>query len=629
MKNNNDLNNFSNNSVPVSKWQKFKYFLKTKILNKTVGFSILGIATIAGVSGAVVYKYTKEKFKPVFYNYQSYMDPKIVESIGRKFEYKQFGTIDEFTKAVLTHKTAGGIGNDGQAAKLIINDYTGQSKLRKFSIKDFKTIFGANWDDSKNIADNLKVILTPVVFEHLLSYDQYFKDIPIFENGKPKLKANGEQFYNKDYDNEEDKIHLYNYFIPYFAQDMVLAYNPLKLQKYKDIYTSINHEVPEDEQELISYNKEYSKAVAPYFETLTKELEREINNKLYNVVNNNEIKNDWENQLSNIPMINALQIVRHPYGKDKETDSFQYFEYTDAVRDNMIYGSSYHLDPELKRHVPKPTGDALIHEKTSETNKEIITPIYKDLIDQFLSLFKDGTGFKLTDTNHVRTNGDGLELLNTLIDPHKKTNVGIIYNGDALDAFFSRDNISNSAVPDGAIRFIRPSVNLLLVDGLVIANDTDEEIANEIINTSKDTFFGGLDNNKTNWTVENVTKAFDDASSDNYMLAFKNFGSYINFDYVKYTPAFKLVYDYVLENEFNNPLIPSDDPKYKKINEYEKKYAQHLFEITNKYTIGHKSEDIYEGWHEITYNVKHIAISPVNQKTQTEINTYYQKQTKA
>ncbi|WP_406617261.1 hypothetical protein [Mycoplasmopsis adleri] len=629
-----------------TKWQKFKYFMKTKVFTKTVGFSVLGVAAVAGVSAALIYKYTKEKFRPVFYNYQSYMDDWIVNRLGKDFEFKQFGTINEFTKAILTHKTAGGIGNDAQAAKLIINDYTGTSKLRRFTNKDFKNIFGENWDESKSVQANLKNILTDVVFNHLASYDEYFDDIPILDkNGEQKLKADGKPFFNKDYATDDpNKIHLYNYFIPYFAQDMVIAYNPLKLKKYNDMYKSVNMDEPSEpsedatqeeknqyDKDLTAYNLAYSKAVEKFFFNVTKDLETKINKDLKTIYDST--KDSQLAQLKNtIPMINALETLRNPYGKNNDTDAFQYYEYTDAVRDNMIYGSSYRWDATLKKHVPQPTGGAIIKETTSVTGKEITTPIYKTLIDQFLALFKDGTGYALNNTAHVRTSGNGLDLLNTLIDPTKITNVGIIYNGDALDAFYSRDNITNSDVPDGSIRFIRPSVNLLLVDGLVISEDTTDEVVNTIIESSKDTFLGGLNKPVAQWTEANVSKATFNAangSKEQQIEAYKAFGSMLNYDYVKYTPAFKLVYDYALNNTFNNPIIPSDDPKFTELNDYLKKYVQNLYEIKSSYTIGHRSTDLFKDWSEITYNVNHVAISPVNQKTQTQINTYYEQQLKA
>nr|WP_307915983.1 hypothetical protein [Mycoplasmopsis bovis] len=43
-------------------------------------------------------------------------------------------------------------------------------------------------------------------------------------------------------------------------------------------------------------------------------------------------------------MSEALKLLRNPYGAKSEQDAFKYYQYTNAVRDNMIYGSSYRLE---------------------------------------------------------------------------------------------------------------------------------------------------------------------------------------------------------------------------------------------------------------------------------------------
>ncbi|MGV2393807.1 UNVERIFIED_CONTAM: hypothetical protein O8I53_13175 [Campylobacter lari] len=253
---------------------------------------------------------------------------------------------------------------------------------------------------------------------------------------------------------------------------MVIAYNPLKLEKYKKTYkyadgqkTAPNFDDPNVGQDS------YFDAVKPFFAAVHNDLETKINKALYQLYSQTP-END-----RNIQMIDILKIIRN--------EGFEYYEYTDAVRDNMIYGSSYRLNTETKQREPQPTGDA-----TSDTDGK--KPLYESLIDQFIDLFYEGTGYSLKNTKHVRTNGDGQELLNTLIDPTKTTNVGILYNGDALDAFISRDNVDGSKVPDGTVKFIRPSTNILLVDGLVVTNDVTQDIMDEIINTAQESFFGGL-----------------------------------------------------------------------------------------------------------------------------------------
>ncbi|MGV2393808.1 UNVERIFIED_CONTAM: hypothetical protein O8I53_13180 [Campylobacter lari] len=127
----------------MKKESKLKYFFKTKIFTKTFGISAFALGGIALVSGAIAYK-AHHKFKPVFYNYQSYLDKNIEERLNQSFDFKEFDTINEFTKAILTHKTIAGIGSDSQAANLIIGVDGSGSKLRRYKTEEFKKIFGAN-----------------------------------------------------------------------------------------------------------------------------------------------------------------------------------------------------------------------------------------------------------------------------------------------------------------------------------------------------------------------------------------------------------------------------------------------------------------------------------------------------
>ncbi len=70
-------------------------------------------------------------------------------------------------------------------------------------------------------------------------------------------------------------------------------------------------------------------------------------------------------------MSEALKLLRNPYGAKSEQDAFKYYQYTNAVRDNMIYGSSYRLDTKTGKRVSQPTGEAVLTEETNITNKKI------------------------------------------------------------------------------------------------------------------------------------------------------------------------------------------------------------------------------------------------------------------
>lgn len=574
---------------------KFNKFIKT------VAVPVVSVAAIASVAGLIVYK-TTNKFKPVFFNYQSYIDPKIQERLNQDFEYKEFGTINEFTRAILTHKSVAGIGSDAQAARLVKGGDGFGSRLRKFTQKDFKNMFGENWDTSLTTEENLQNLLTPTVFNHLKSYDNYLKDSPEYdENGNPLKDENGKII--------TVQKHLYEYFIPYFQQDMVIAYNPLKLEKYAKTYKydyNSNESFDETLEQSVQ-NENYSNAVRPFFDAMHKEIETNVNKALYEAFSKSKDET--------ISMLDALQIIKN--------QGLEYFEYTDAVRDNMIYGSSYTLNSETNEIESQPTGEA-------RSDKDDTKPLYERLIQQFVDLFKRGTSFDITNTKHVRTSGNGQDLLNTLIDPTKNTNVGIIYNGDALDALISRDNVEGSKVPDGTVKFIRPSVNILLIDGLVITNDASDEVVEQVITSAKESYMGGLDKSKDKWNQDNVDNIVSkNNDTEGYTSeVYSAYGSYLNFDYVRYTPAFNLVFDYAYNHAFNDPLDEKADQYF---NDYLVNYQRNLFSIKDKYTIGHKydsnnPEDTYfKEWKEITYNVKHVAISPVDQTTQALINAYYDK----
>lgn len=573
-------------------------FLKNKVFTKRVGFSLFGVGLVAATTAVIVYKATKEKYKPVFYNFQSYLDKDMVEKLNESFEYKNFSMVEEFSKALITNKATAGISSDAQAAKLIINEHEKSPKLRKFKRIEFKELWGENWDDSKTTLDNLKVIYTAPVIEHLLKYDVYFEDLVIYDKDGNPVKKDGKVLKNIDLPFEE-RIHLYDYFIPYYVQDMVVAYNPLKLKSYK---------------------RELKKnGASGYFKKAHNEFEHQINKRLY------EVFNDPHND-NKITIIDSLRSVSWPYGIDnKENDRFEHYSFTNSVRDVMIYGSSYRFNTETGRYESQLSGDAVIKEQGTITGTQLETPIYKDLIDQFINLFEHGSGYKIDDTAHVKTSGDGQELLNDLVDPEKATGVGIIYNGDALDAYYSEDNISDTSIPEGVIRYIRPSANLLLLDGLVISSDADDETVSKIINTAKTSYFGGLNKTKDHWTKEKLEYSFENDPIDK---ALEKYGAYKNFEYIMYTPAQQILYDYVLENEFEESVRVDASEE---IQNYEKDYLKNLFIIKSgneRYKIGHKNTTAFEGWNEIEYFVEHIAISPVNHKVETEINTYYYKRMK-
>lgn len=509
-----------------AKNNKFKTFLKTKILTKTFGISALAVVAAAALVGTLSYKYSnKNNFKPSFYNYQSYIDPDAKAKINENFNFKEFDEIQHFTKAILTNKAAAGIGNDSQAVQLIR-----EGKLRKI---DYVKMFG---DPKFSDRNEVLKLLTETVKNHVESYNKYLTK---------------DQCTNADGSQATEDRHLIDYFAPYFSQDMVVAYNPAKVLNLK------------------KDDPEYQNKINAHQQAMQ-----------------NHLINEIENNKGEFRLIDILKTLK--------ANKYEYWEATNAVRDNMIYGSAYIYDANKGFVDDHATGKGTSKDKPNW---------YKEHIDHFVELFNDGTGYSVRDTKHVNFNGDGQFLLNNLIDPTSNTCAGLIYNGDAVDAYFSEDNYDT--VPQSTIRFLRPKVNLLLVDGLVISENTSDYFTDLIYKTAHESYFGGVE--KDNWINgpkwNNTTEEWDNT---------EGYESFTTFDFVGYTPAWKSQYEFVKNNYFVDDAYPQYIASLYEINK-----EQTIFDVDNKTPLTKK------------YDVKHFPIEPESKQTMAEIKVYYDTKLKS
>lgn len=524
---------------------------KTKNILKKSAIALGAIGALSAVSVAIALK-AKKPFKPTFYNYKSYMSDTGREILSSNYDFKEFDTLNEFTKAILTRKALGGIGSDAQAVQLIRRDKLKEIDYLKVFIKDQKN--RPNWAkdaqgknlpyeqyrDKKEYREFQKSLFTDLVWSHMSSYD----DVLLTNyDGKKFQEIDGK------------KRHLYDYFVPYFSQDMVIAYNPFKVVK-----ELINQSVTEEEIQKKLY-----------------EFDQKIIDSIY------------ANGFNKGKQHNQKEVIMSDVLKALKSNGFNRFAITDAVRDNMIYGSAYEYDNKDKYFDTNITGKA---STIDEPN------LYVKLIDNFGKLIKNSLDYSLTDQN-INFIGDGQFLLTQLVEPdldNSKIQAAILYNGDALDAYFSEDNVERSK--NGSIRFIRPKSNLLLVDGLVMAKNADVEESDydKLINTYVEAVFDGLQ-------VDYPEKALE---------KFEETSSYINFDNVNYTPTVKRLYEYVAQNYFSD------------LSEFEKSYVTSLYEIKDNYTLFNPATQSEK----LKYNVIHKAIEPTDQKTSTNINTYWNKVTK-
>lgn len=116
---------------------------KTKNILKKSAIALGAIGALSAVSVAIALK-AKKPFKPTFYNYKSYISDSGHQILSSNFDYKEFDTLNEFTKAILTRKALGGIGSDAQAVQLIRRDKLKEIDYLKVFIKDQKN--RPNWE---------------------------------------------------------------------------------------------------------------------------------------------------------------------------------------------------------------------------------------------------------------------------------------------------------------------------------------------------------------------------------------------------------------------------------------------------------------------------------------------------
>lgn len=270
---------------------------------------------------------------------------------------------------------------------------------------------------------------------------------------------------------------------------------------------------------------------------------------------------------------------------------------------------------------------------------------YKEAIDNFVKFVEEIGGHSIKDTEYNFFSGDGLELLNHLIESkEKRSDAAVLYNGDALDAYYSKDNFSSTK--EGKIGFVRPKDNYLLMDcwvlsktlnssqtssildvlakNIYMSNDINnlhnenkyikdifsflsnkltektikEEIEKNVFTPNKIEEFVSIVKNADYSKIESILNyhngnMFDDLFKEYFEET--NLGEISNFDYVSYTPVDKLTYEFIKKWYFKN------DP-----------YALQIYEQPES-----------NG----NYNVEHYPI--VNSNLRTKIASYYFEKTKS
>ncbi|MGL5590977.1 MAG: hypothetical protein ACRDCH_02810 [Metamycoplasmataceae bacterium] len=172
---------------------------------------------------------------------------------------------------------------------------------------------------------------------------------------------------------------------------------------------------------------------------------------------------------------------------------------------------------------------------------------YIKRIDQFSQIVKNGTGHEISDFSTNIFEGDSDVVLQSTIDPKSFIQASYLFNGDALDAYWSEDNFSN--VPTGTIKLVKPENSLSFVDGFVVSSSISEKNHIELLQNLIPVFFEGKFMSKEEISLA-VT--LEDGTIDWELLP-----ALSNFDYVNYTPTSKGEYEFILENYF----VDEDEPE--------------------------------------------------------------------
>ncbi|MBG0730997.1 hypothetical protein [Mycoplasma sp. 'Moose RK'] len=537
-------------------------------------------------------------FKPVIYNYESYISDFGRDVINQDFNYREFGDVSEFTKAIEDNRTIAGVGSDFQIARL-----AQKGKLQKidyaklFPTWELTKVFTkpANYDtfslsekqafiDKKRKA--FEKMFRPEIVEHIDKYDQFMK------NANDSTK-------DLDIDNDGIKDRFWEFFIPYYTQDKVIAYT-----------------------------------IGDY----------EVGGKRKNL---RDFQNNWTPALRASIQEKGLKFPDQSLagiGKTLQENGYSFFEWTEAMRDNLLVGS----------------------EKINQYGTKITEKNYKDLVDGFIKYIGEISGSDYFDLRHNVFKTSGLDLANSVIDPSLNQDVGFLYNGDALDAHYSKDNYEELE-EENTVAIIRPKNNLTLLDGWIILKDTSPELTDQVYKSLYEAIFKGEDfefNKIIQAAKSEVNFAFLQNSEDEtfqpkagkgFNFDYESLPFLANFDFINYTPAFNQSFEFFKKFYFNDQVavvreaedgediyvfidkkgeIISDPNNLTSENIQTETSEKKSLRALNIYLAQQKTQTLHgnlpteENVDEGRYSISYTFLKPLDEQLSSQIRTYYNLQTK-
>ncbi|MDW2923244.1 hypothetical protein [Mesomycoplasma ovipneumoniae] len=537
-------------------------------------------------------------FKPVVYNFEAYISDFGRDVINKDFNYREFGDVSEFTKAIEDNRTIAGVGSDFQIARL-----AQKGLLQKI---DYSKLF-PNWQltkvfqkpqnyESFSLAQKQEFInkkraafeemFRPEIVEHVDKYDQFMKDA--YDSQK-----------NLDTDNDGIQDRFWEFFIPYYTQDKVIA------------YTIGDYDVDGKRKNLRKFQGNW-----------TAEQKEQIQEK--------GLK--FEDQsLSGI-------------GKTLRKNGYSFFEWTEAMRDNLLIGA----------------------EKTNQYGQVLTENNYKSFVDGFIDYIGEISGFDYFNLRHNVFKTSGLDLANSVIDPSLNQDVGFLYNGDSLDAHYSKDNYEELE-EENTIAIIRPKNNLTLLDGWIILKDTSPELTDKIYNSLYEGIYKGEDFDleeivqKAKVEVDfafvqnSETEKFEPKKGKGFYFDYESIPFLANFDYINYTPTFKKSFEFFKKFYFNdavetvretldgedrsvfvdlNDEIIDDEKNLNYNNIKSETSSNRSLRALNMYLSQQPEQTLYgnipteNNTDEGRYQINYTFLMPLDERLASQIRTYYNLKTK-
>ncbi|ACF07415.1 Uncharacterised protein [Metamycoplasma arthritidis] len=449
----------------------------------------------------------KNPYQVSIYNYESYLSKKIIGDIKKKYSYHEFSEVNEFTKAINKQKAVAGIGSDHQIAQLILDQ-----KIKKIN---FNKVY-EDYSSEKLLANYPKILRS-----HLEKYEQWIiskikKENPTNDKSRPHIvydQDDSSKIIGFEADMKPGVDHFYEYLIPYFMQDKVIAYNINK--KYRDHLKDIDSIVFKDTNWLTIIKTLVEKHNYKHISWTSSFLDNAMIGQFY--ATESKIKNYLiSGKITQLDNKNYKEVFDHFFNFVKEATGRDIRD----VRTNKLITSGL----ELVNDIIEP----------SNQRADIAVMYNGDAVDSFYAK-------------------DNFEVLG---DQQQIKYVRPKNNYMLLDAWIVSNAISDKDSDD----FLEFGSKHIFKGSNLSMQELEKEYINQVYKNLveedgskskyyEENLFKNKDNNEIK-TLEEISKSFYEENYDVFKDSFDFNPSVANFDAVSYTPTYEGIIDFVKKYYF-------------------------------------------------------------------------------